>query len=101
MKTVIETPTFQKQADKIWCEDDRLTFISFISENSEQGDVISGTQGLRKIRWHTGQSGKRSGVRIIYFNQNEQDVIYLLAIYSKSKKENTTHKELKQVKKEI
>jgi mRNA-degrading endonuclease RelE of RelBE toxin-antitoxin system len=95
VKTVIETPTFQKQADKIWSEDDRLTFISFISENSEQGDVISGTQGLRKIRWHTGRSGKRSGVRIIYFNQNEQDVIYLLAIYSKSKKENATYKELK------
>jgi hypothetical protein len=28
MKTVIETPTFQKQAEAIWTEDERLTFIT-------------------------------------------------------------------------
>jgi hypothetical protein len=27
MRTVIETPTFQKQAEKIWSESERLAFI--------------------------------------------------------------------------
>ena len=40
MKTVIETPTFAKLADKIWTEDERLDFISFISNNPKAGDVI-------------------------------------------------------------
>ena len=34
MKTVIETPTFSKLADKIWTEDERLDFISFIAINA-------------------------------------------------------------------
>ncbi len=101
MKTVIETPTFKKQVDKIWSEEERFDFISFISENSERGDVIPGSHGLRKVRWGVGKSGKRGGVRVIYFNQDDQGVIYLLSIYSKSKKENTTDQELKQIKKEI
>jgi len=101
MKTVIETPTFQKQSDKVWTEEQRLDFISFISENSTEGDVIPGSQGLRKIRWTAGKTGKRGGVRVIYFNQDEQGVIFLLTIYRKSEKENTTDKELKQIKKEI
>jgi len=101
MKTVIETPTFEKQSRKIWSEDERLDFISWISVNSTEGDVIPGSQGLRKVRWSGSQSGKRGGVRVVYFNQDEQGVIYLLTVYSKSKKENVTNNELKQIKKEI
>lgn len=101
MRTVIETPTFKKQVDKIWNEEALFDFISFISGNSESGDVIPGAHGLRKVRWGAGKSGKRGGVRVIYFNQDDQGVIYLLTIYSKSKKENTTDKELKQIRKEI
>ena len=51
MKTVIETPTFSKLADKIWTEDERLDFISFISNNPKAGDVIPNAEGARKIRW--------------------------------------------------
>lgn len=101
MKTVIETPTFEKQSKKIWSEDQRLDFISWISANSTEGVVIPGSQGLRKVRWCGSQSGKRGGVRVIYFNQDEQSVIYLLTIYSKPKKENVTSNELNQIKKEI
>jgi len=40
MRTVIETPIFQKQAEKIWTEDERLEFIAWISSHSLAGDVI-------------------------------------------------------------
>lgn len=33
MRTVIETPTFQKQADKLWSENERLSFIDWIAAN--------------------------------------------------------------------
>ncbi len=42
MRTVIETPTFQKQAEKLWSEEERLTFVSWIAEHPEAGDVIPG-----------------------------------------------------------
>ena len=50
MHTVIETPTFQKQAEKIWSEPERIEFINWISENALVGDVIPGAQGARKVR---------------------------------------------------
>jgi len=67
MLTVIETPTFQRLAAEFWSEEERLEFVSWIAENSEAGDVIKGTGGLRKVRWSRPGMGKRGGARVIYF----------------------------------
>jgi mRNA-degrading endonuclease RelE of RelBE toxin-antitoxin system len=88
MRTVIETPTFKKQADKIWSEDERLDFISWLSKNPLAGNVIPGADGARKVRWTVSGSGKRGGVRVIYFNLSEQGLIYLITIYQKTVQEN-------------
>ena len=48
MRAVIETPTFEKLADKIWSEDERLDFIKWISLNPLAGDVIPGADGAPK-----------------------------------------------------
>ena len=40
MKTVRETETFKRQADKIWSEEERLEFISYLASNPTVGDVI-------------------------------------------------------------
>ena len=58
MKTVIETSTFSKLADKIWTEDERLDFISFISKHPKSGDVIPNAEGARKVRWAVKGNGK-------------------------------------------
>lgn len=50
MRTVIETPTFQKQAEKIWSDDERLAFIDWIAANPLAGKVIPGADGARKVR---------------------------------------------------
>lgn len=84
MQTVIETPTFQKQAEKIWSEDERLAFIDWIAGNPLAGDVIPGAEGARKVRWSITGKGKRGGVRIIYFNLTEQGTIILITLYQKA-----------------
>lgn len=40
MRTVIETPTFQKQANRIWADEERLQFITWIAEHADAGDGI-------------------------------------------------------------
>ncbi len=94
MKTVIETPTFTKQVDKIWSEDERLEFVAFIAKNPTAGDVIPSAAGARKVRWSVSGKGKSGGVRIIYFNQSK-DMLYLVAIYKKSVKETMKSKEIR------
>lgn len=97
MRTVIETPTFVKQAAAIWSEEERLAFISWIAANPSAGDVIPGAEGARKIRWSVQSKGKRGGVRVIYFHLSEQGVVYLVAIYRKSDRENLSVSEIKKV----
>lgn len=88
MFTVIETPTFQKQATKIWTEAERLEFITWISTNGQSGDVIPGADGARKVRWSVAGKGKRGGARVIYFNLTADEIVLLVAAYAKSEKEN-------------
>ena len=88
MFTVVETPTFQKQAEKIWSESERMDFIDWIAENPFSGDVIPGAQGARKVRWSVAGRGKRGGARVIYFNLTNQGVLILLMVYTKSEQAN-------------
>jgi len=72
MRTVIETPTFQKQAEKLWTEDERVGFIDWIAVNPLAGDVIPGADGARKVRWNRTGLGKSGGARVIYFHLTER-----------------------------
>ena len=65
MRTVIETPTFQKQAEKLWTEDERVAFINWIAANPLTGDVIAGADGAREVRWSRAGTGKSGAARVI------------------------------------
>ncbi len=95
MRTIIETPTFQKQAEKLWTQDERLAFIDWIAANPLAGDVIAGADGARKVRWSRGGSGKSGGARVIYFNLTEQEVVLLVAVYAKADRANMLPAEIK------
>jgi hypothetical protein len=50
----------------------------------EQGVLIPGGGGLRKLRWGAKQRGKRGGVRTIYYWATENKVCYMLYVYAKN-----------------
>jgi mRNA-degrading endonuclease RelE of RelBE toxin-antitoxin system len=91
--TVAETAPFIRQAAKLWTEDDRDAFVDFIAANPDAGDVIPDTGGLRKVRWGRLGTGKRGGVRVIYFYHDDTMPLYLLLIYAKAERENWTQDE--------
>jgi hypothetical protein len=84
MLTVIESPIFIEWSAKVWSNEERLEFIDWISENAMAGDVIPGTNSLRKIRWTRQGMGKRGGSRVIYFNRLTSGEVVLLIVYSKA-----------------
>lgn len=94
---MIETPTFQKQAEKIWSESERLAFIDWIAVSPLAGDVIPGADGARKVRWGRAGTGKRGGVRVVYFNLTEQGVVVLVVIYAKSDQANIVPGDIEKV----
>jgi len=78
MFTVIETPTFSRLCLDYWTEDERGAFAAWIAANPESSVVIKGSGGCRKVRWSRPGVGRRSGVRIIHFNELDDGRIYLL-----------------------
>lgn len=88
MRTVIATPTFEQQAEKVWTKAERLEFIDWIAANPLAGNVIPGAGGARKVRWGRTGSGKRGGVCVIYFNPSEQGTVVLTMLYTKSDRTN-------------
>jgi mRNA-degrading endonuclease RelE of RelBE toxin-antitoxin system len=98
MYTVIESPSFSKLWPYYWREEERGAFAAFLSGHPTAGDVIPGSGGLRKVRWSRAGSGKSGGVRVIYFSINEAGELVLLTMYAKSKTENLTAQQLKEIK---
>ncbi|WP_439258357.1 toxin [Lonepinella sp. BR2271] len=98
MYTIVETEIFKSKVDRIWTPDERLAFLSFLSNNPLAGDVIPKSAGLRKVRWQANGQGKRGGARVIYFNLLEDGLIVALDIYTKNEKENLSQQEMKHLK---
>lgn len=92
---MIETPTFQKQAQAVWSAQEREAFIDFIAENPDVGDVIPGADGARKVRWQRLGTGKRGGARVIYFHLVDDELVLLVMVYAKAERTNVKAKDIK------
>jgi len=101
MYTIIETPTFQEDARRIWSEQERGAFCAWLAATPEVGAVIPGSGGCRKVRWSIAGSGKRGGARIIYYNRLANGEIWLLVIYTKSVTGNIPTHILKSIREAI
>ena len=78
--TVAETAVFMRQAGALWTDDESFEFVDFIARNPEAGDLIPASGGVRKVRWGRHGSGKRGGVRVIYFYHDPGMPLYLLMV---------------------
>jgi hypothetical protein len=55
--------------------------------------------GERKVRWSKAGSGKRGGVRVIYFHHDANQPLYLLLVYAKAAREDLSADEKRTVRK--
>lgn len=86
----VETPIFTAQ---ITAELDDLSYRKLqlaLLLRPEQGVVIKGAGGLRKLRWAGSGRGKRGGVRIIYYWHSPDEVFYMLYAYPKNEQSDLT-----------
>ncbi len=95
---IIELPPFTKKAEKILSEEELEILRSYLIQNPDKGDVISGTGGIRKLRWAAGGKGKRGGARVIYFYHVVGANIYLLTCYKNNEQADINPQVKKQLK---
>ena len=77
---IVQIDEFQKQAKGLLTRDGVMGLMMRLAINPEAGDVIPGTNGVRKIRWGMDGCGKRSGARVIYYYRDLNMPLYLLAV---------------------
>ena len=97
--TFIETPVFTKRIKSLLSDDEYRILQNYLILRPSTGKVIPQSGGLRKIRWNIKGSGKRGGLRIIYYWETKSDVIFFLLIYKKNEQENLTSSQLKILRK--
>lgn len=93
---IIEADIFTKRIGELMSDDDYAALQADLVAHPDQGALISGGGGLRKMRWATEKDkGKRGGSRIIYYWVTADEQIRMLYAYRKAKQENMTPDQLK------
>ena len=93
MITIVELPEFVKRSERFLKESERKNIVNYLAVHSTAGVVMKGTGGIRKLRWKKEGTGKRGGVRIIYYYYNKQYPLFLLTVFRKSEKVNLSKAE--------
>lgn len=95
------TQKFMKLAQKIMTNEALQALIDELALKPEDGAIIVGTGGIRKLRWRTGKDnkGKSGGVRVLYYYDKNRVVILLITLFRKSDKDNIDASEKTELKK--
>ncbi len=91
----VETPVFTKRVKELLSGEDYRTLQVALLLRPEQGALIKGAGGLRKVRWAPKGFGKRGGVRVIYYWRPDEQVFYMLFAYAKTTQEDLTPDQLR------
>lgn len=94
----IETPVFTAAIRRHLDDEQYRQLQIALMLRPHQGPVIPGSGGLRKVRWATtGSGGKRGGVRVVYYWQPDEQVIYMVYAYAKSAQGDLTQAQVRQL----
>ena len=58
---------FTRCAKELLTDDEYAELQTALVDHPDAGDLIPGSHGLRKLRWKIDGSGKRGGMRVIYY----------------------------------
>ncbi len=100
MKAVfVELPAFEKWRREYLTDDQFREFQLQLMANPEAGDVISGSGGVRKVRFSDARrgKGKRGGLRVIYYWWAEGAEFWLFTLYDKDEANDLTPDERKAI----
>jgi len=91
--TIVELPEFIRSIKKLLSPQEKDNLLFHLSINPKSGNIIQGTNGVRKLRWARDGKGKSGGVRVIYFYYNDKMPLFLLTVFGKGTKDNLTKNE--------
>lgn len=97
MFTFIESSIFERVLTAYLDDDEYSELQQYLIQNPEAGEVVPRSGGVRKVRWARPGTGKRGGLRVIYFVRYRPNEFWMLTLYAKAKRENIPAHILKQL----
>jgi mRNA-degrading endonuclease RelE of RelBE toxin-antitoxin system len=91
----VELPAFERNRSDYLTDEAYRGLQNEMLKDPEAGDVITGTGGLRKLRYGdaTRGKGKRGGLRVIYYWWDPKKQFWLFTIYDKDELSDLSPKE--------
>ena len=89
-----ETSIFTRRILRILDDETYRLLQLHLVHRPDAGGLIPASGGIRKIRWAPRSSGKRGGVRIVYYWAIDADTILMLFVFAKSERGDLTRKQL-------
>lgn len=84
--TLVEIGSFARAIASMLSADEIADLTFQIASNPDQGEIMPGTGGVRKIRWAIQGRGKRGGARVIYYYYDREVPIFLLTAFAKNER---------------
>ena len=98
--TFVELPPFERRRESYLKDDEYRALQAMLLHKPDIGDVISGTGGLRKVRYEDKRrgKGKRGGMRVIYYFWVSGQEFWMFTVYSKGEVSDLSSTERKAFK---
>jgi mRNA-degrading endonuclease RelE of RelBE toxin-antitoxin system len=82
----VETPVFTAALRRHLDDDTYRALQLALVLRPEQGPIIPGGNGLRKLRWFAQGRGQRGGLRLIYYWDPASQTFYMLSSTQRTSK---------------
>jgi hypothetical protein len=97
----VETSIFTRQITGLLDDEDYRALQMALTLRPNQGALIRASGGLRKVRWACRNSGKRGGIRIIYYWHDSQETFFMLFAYPKNVQDDLTPGQLRMLRQAV
>ena len=99
----VEAPAFSRYREDYLDDEGFRKLQQALAGNPEEGDLVPGAGGIRKLRWKDSRrgKGKRGGLRIVYYCFLSDEEIWLLTLYGKDEASDLSKDEKVQLKRAL
>jgi mRNA-degrading endonuclease RelE of RelBE toxin-antitoxin system len=94
---IVETRVFTRLITRLLTDEELRKLQIALVMRPEQGPLVRGGKGLRKIRWTLPGRGKSGALRVLYYWDRPQDRIYMLYVFEKPSQADLTAAQVKEL----